>query len=109
MRPTFLWRDEKLNPITEEEQAHFVVIPDSAEREETGNFSREFTFRLGNAPETPGGAYVHDQDNGKFALFGEFLYVSCPETGGHIPIDRPNLVTGLIFADIFKVHPASLE
>src|SRR6202043_3474749 len=45
----------------------------------------------------------------KFPFLGEFFDKGRPETRGDVPINRANLVAGLIFADVLKVHSASFE
>ncbi len=109
MGPAFLRRNEKLDPIAEKKQADLVVVPDCAEGEQAGDFGREFALRLRVAAEIAGCADVHDQHDGQFPLFGELLDESGSEPRRYVPIDRADLVAGLILADLLEVHPAALE
>src|SRR6266446_3820439 len=109
MRPALFRWNEKLDAIAEEEEPDLVVVSNRAEGEETSDFRRQLAFRLRNAPEISGRAHVHDQDHRQLTFLREFLDEGRAESRRHVPIDRSNLITRLIFAHLVEVHPATLE
>ena len=109
MRTALLRRNEKFEPIAKKKKPHFVIVPDRAECQQAGDFGSQLTLGLCGAAEIPGCAHIHDQHHGQFAFLGELLNERAAEPRRYVPIDGPDLVTGLVFADIFKIHSASLE
>src|SRR5947209_18402909 len=109
MGTPFLRWDEKFHPIGEKNEPNLVVIPDRAEGEQTRHFRRQFALGLGCASEIPRRANIDNQHHGQLALFGKLFHESGSESRGYVPIDRANLVAWLIFAHVFKIHPATFE
>src|SRR5437764_652818 len=109
MRSTFLWRNKKLELIAKKKKPYLVAVSDRAECQQTGDLGGEFTLGLCGAAEISGCAHVHDQHHSQFAFFGELLNEGAAEPRRHIPVNRANLVTGLIFAYILKIHSPPLE
>ena len=109
MRSAFFGRNKKFNTVGEENEADLVVVTNRAEGEQTGDLRRQLTLGLGNAPEISGGADVNNEHDGKLAFFGKFFHKRGAHARRHIPVDRADLVPRLIFAHVFKIHPAPFE
>jgi hypothetical protein len=60
-------------------------------------------------PKLPGRTNVDDKQHGQLALFRELLHERGAEPRGHVPVDRADLVAGLILAHFVEVHPAPLK
>src|SRR5918996_2149559 len=109
MRTAFLRRNEKLDAVGEQEQAHFVVVSNRAEREETGDFGSKLAFGLRSAAKIPGSAHIDDQHHSELAFLREFFYEGAAHARRNVPIDRTNFISRLILSHIFKIHSASFE
>src|SRR5207249_8513791 len=109
MRASFLRRNEELDTIGKKQQTDLDIVANGTKGEKTSDFSRKFPLRLPGAAEIARGAHVDDQHYGELSLLRELLDVSGSHARGHVPIDRPNFVTGLVFAHVFKVHPAPFK
>src|SRR5690606_32196859 len=55
------------------------------------------------------GADVDADKDGHLALFGEFFHKRMSHSGGHVPVDRPDFVAGLVLAEVLEVDAFALE
>src|SRR5438067_8751740 len=54
-------------------------------------------------------AHIYDQHHRELAFLGKLFHERAAEPCRYVPIDRANLIARLIFAHLFKIHPATLE
>src|SRR5215469_564235 len=55
------------------------------------------------------GRNIHHQHHRELALLGEHLHEHVVHPRGHVPVDNPDLVSGLVLAHLRKRHPPPLE
>src|SRR5206468_2044173 len=109
VRSAFFRRDKKFHAIGEEDEPDFVVVPDCTEGEQACNFCRQFPLGLCRAAKIPRRTHVDDQHHRKLSLFREFFHKRVAHPRRNIPVDGANLVAGLIFPDVLKIHAAAFE
>ena len=105
----FAWRDEFLDGIAEQDEAHLVVVANGGEGEHRCDFGGEFAFGLIARAEQTGPTHVDKQHQGEFAFFDEFFHEGMIHSGGHVPIDRAHFIARLIFTDLLEIHSLAFE
>ena len=55
------------------------------------------------------GADIDEQQDGQFALLGEFFDERPSGAGGDVPVDGPHFVAGDVFAHFVEIHAAAFE
>src|SRR6185295_1438887 len=98
MVPSFFGRNEFFNYIAEEQYAYLIVITDGGERHYGGHFGYEVFFSCPCSTKQRAGAYINQQHYRQFAFFFKHLAERMIEAGRYIPVDKPDIVAGLVFA-----------
>ena len=106
----FFWRDEQLDAVREQQQAHLVVVSNCAEnarRHATSAASSRFdSVVLPKFPEALTST-TNITVNSRSSV--NFFTNALPMRAVTLPIDRANFVARLILAHVFKIHSASFE
>src|SRR5262249_7428763 len=95
--------------VGELDQPDTVVVADGAERKDGRQLCRDLAFLLEQRPELLAGAGVNEQHYRQLALLDEALDEGVPHARGNIPVDRANVVAGLVLADLFERDAGALE
>ena len=102
-------RDELLDLVGEQDQAHLVVVADGGEGEHRGDLGRQLALGLRARAEQARAAHVHHQHQRQLAFLDELLDERMVHPRGDVPVNRAHLVAGLVFAHLVEVHPLALE
>jgi hypothetical protein len=54
-------------------------------------------------------ADVHHQHHRQLALLAELLDEGVARAGGHVPVDRADVIAGHVFTHLLELHPLALE
>ena len=109
MGAPFLGRDELLDAVAEEDDAHLVVVGYGAESQRGGHLGGEFLLELVVGAEAVASAHVHQQHHRQLAFLLEHLDVGVRQTRRHVPVDAAHVVAVLVFAHLAEHHAATLE
>src|SRR5207244_4309293 len=104
----FARRHEPLHTVRAGDEAHFVIIADRAEGEHGCQLGHHFSFLLELRSEVVTGAAVDEQHHRQFPFLNVALDEWMPHAGGHIPIDRADIVSGLVGSNLLERKPHSL-
>ena len=105
----FARRDEQLNPVGEDEQAHFVVVGGGGEGEYGRNLRRHFPLKPVHRAKIFRRAHVHHEHHRQFPLFHVPLDVRRAGASGYVPVNGTNLIAGLVRPYLVKLHPLPLK
>ena len=100
----FLGRDVFFDFVREEDNAHFIVVLDGREGQCGGNFGHAIALERGHRTEIATARHIDQQHHGQFALLLKHLDVRLVEAGGHVPVDRANIITGLVLSHLAESH-----
>ena len=101
--------DELLDAVAEEEQADAVLVGDGREGERGRDFGGQVALGHGTGAVAVGGGDVDEEHQGQFALFAVFFHEGGAGAGGDVPVDRADVVAGLVLADFLELHALALE
>jgi hypothetical protein len=104
-----LGRHEPLDPVGHDVQADPVVVLDRRERDHRGELGRELALDLAARPEEPRRAHVDHQVDRAVALLDELLDVGRVHPRRDVPVDRPDVVAGVVRPDVGEHQAAALE
>src|SRR5471032_2860984 len=105
----FAWRDEFFHLVAEENETDLVVVADGGEGKHGGDLGGEFALGLAARAEQAGAAHVHDEHEREFAFLDKLLNERMIHPRGDVPVNRPHVVAGLIFAHLVEVHAWPLK
>ena len=105
----FARRDELLDLVGEQDQPDLVVVADGGEGQHRGDLGRQLALGLRVRAEQARAADVHHQHQRQLAFLDELLDERMVHPRGDVPVDRADLVAGLVFAHLVEVHPLALE
>ena len=54
-------------------------------------------------------AHVHDEDDRELPLFAVLLHERAARARRRVPVDRPDVVAGLVFTELVEVHAPTTE
>src|SRR5579862_5097885 len=77
--------------------------------ERGGDLRGEFTLAPPTRAKCPRGRNVHREDHAEFALLTVTLHERPAHAVGHVPVNVPDVVTGVVLAQILEIHPTPLE
>jgi hypothetical protein len=101
--------DVLLGVAVEEEQAHLVVVLDRGEGEQRGQLGGGLALGAPARAEVLRRADVHHQEHGQLALLVVALDERDAHPGGHVPVDRADVVARHIGPDLVELHAAPAE
>jgi hypothetical protein len=104
-----LRRDELPHPVREEDESDAVVVVQSRHREERRDVRGQLALRRAPRPEPSARGDVDRDVDVELALLAVFLDVRRVHPGGDIPVDGPDVVAGLVLADLFEIQPGATE
>ena len=102
-------RNEALHVVREEQQANAVHILDRRECEHGRQLGGDVAFAPIDRSEGHRRRSVDRDDDRQIALFDELLHVRRAGARGHVPVDRADVIAGLIFANLGKLDSAALK
>ncbi len=109
VKTPFAGRHVFLDLVGKQNQPHLVVVADGGKRQHRGQLSRHLALGLLDRAEKAGPAQVDQQHQRQLAFLGVHLYERLIHPGGHVPVDRSNLVAGRVLAHLLEVQPLPLE
>ena len=102
-------RECVLHAIGEHQQADAIVVARGRQRQHASHLDREFMLEVRAGTETRRPRHVDHEHDRELALLDVALDERTAHAGRHIPVDRADLIAGLIFADFGELHPLPLE
>ena len=102
-------RHVTLDGIREEGDADPMIAPDGREREDAGDLDGFVALGHVSGPERAGGAHVDHEHHRQLPLLAVLLDERVTGARGRAPVDGPDVVARLVFADLVEVHPAAAE
>ena len=109
VQAAFFWRDVKLDIIAEKQEPDLVVVVDRAEGQDRGHLGGQLALAQLHAPECPRRAHIHHQHDRELPLLRELFHIRRIHPGGHVPVDRTDLIARGIFPNLLEIHPAAFE
>ena len=109
MLPSLFRRDIRLDFVTEKDGANLVIVVNSREGQHGAELSDQIFFACVHRTEKRAGAHIHQQHYGQLAFFFEKFAEGMVESGGHIPINKADIISGRIFSYLPKAHPPAFE
>ena len=107
--PAFAGLEDLLHPVGTDDHPDPVMVARRGKREQGGQFVDRIPFRAARRGDPAGSRCVHDQPDGQFALLDVAFDVRPARAGGHVPVDGPDFIAGMVRADLIEVHPPPLE
>ena len=86
-----------------------VIAAERREREDAGDLDRLLALRRVAGAERAGRAHVDDEDDRELALLAVLLDEGAAGARRRVPVDRADVVAGLVFAELVEVHAAAAE
>ena len=102
-------RKELADAIREQHEADAVVVVKRRYREQRGHVSRQLALGDGRRPEPRARADVDREEDVELALLAEFLDVGNVHPGGDVPVDRADIVSRLVLADLLEIESGAPE
>ena len=109
MFATFLGRNEQLDLIREEQQAHLVVVLNSGKGHHGTNFGSNLPLESAGRREIFRTGDIHRQNDCLLPFLLEDFDEGLRVAGRHVPVNIADIVPELIGADLGKVHPGALK
>src|SRR5687767_1123152 len=109
MLASFPWGKNVLDPVSEQHDAHPVVVSHRRHREYRRELSRELALESPHRSEALRAGEIDSDHHCQLALFDVALHERAAHSRGHVPVDRANLVSGLILAYLGELHSLTLE
>jgi hypothetical protein len=99
----FPGRDDPLNHIGEEQRSYPVVVVRRGKGQDGGDLHRErgLGYRLAESSRS---GLIHHQHDGELPLLGKCLDIRTGQAGGHVPVDRAEVVAVLVCAHLGEFH-----
>ena len=91
------------------QEGDFVLVADGGEGEHGGQFGGDIAFEFVAGAEAQGGAHIHDEEDGEFALLAEGFDVGVLGPRGDIPVDAAHVIAGEVFAHFLELHAGAFE
>ena len=107
--PSLPRRNDVLDAIGEKKNANAVVVPNRGHRQHSGQLARQLALESLYRPESLRSGEIDDQHHGELALFDVALDERPAHSRGDVPVDRADLVAGLILAHFRELHSLALE
>jgi hypothetical protein len=98
-----------LDPIGEKNNANAIVVLNRGHRQDGGELARQLALESSHRPESLRTREIDDQHYRELALLDITLDERSAHPSGNVPVDRANLVTWLILADLRELHPLPFE
>src|SRR5205085_3627732 len=102
-------RDDLLDAVGEVDQADAVVVVQGGEGEQGGQLGDDLAHRLAAGAAAEAGRGVHEEQDGQLALLDVPLEERLAHAGGDVPVDGPDVVAGLVGADVGEGQAGALE
>ena len=95
--------------ISKEEDAHFVVVLNSREREGSGNLGNQLAFGLLLRPKVETRGHVDGKHHGQFTFLFEDFDVGISEASRYVPVNVSYIIAHLVLAHLTKCHTPTAE
>ena len=105
--PTATGPDVRLDRITEQQQAHTIIVLSSRQAHERRYFCREILLRAPAGTEIGRSRHVHHKEDVQLPLFYKPLDEWSAGTGSDFPVDRVERVSGCVLTDLGKLDTVS--
>ncbi len=109
MLPAFFWGDEKFDLVGKKKEADLVVVARGGEGKHTGDFGGEFALALRGGAKVAGRRDIDEEDQGPLPFLAVGFQEGAIHAGRHVPVDRADVVAGLVFAHLGKIDPGAFE
>src|SRR5262245_16111684 len=102
-------RQIQLCVIGKKQQSNLVAAPSRGNREGGGDLSGELAFASLLRAKSGRGRNIDYQHHGQLALLPEALHERSTHSVRNIPVNIADLISGDVFAQLFKIHAAAFE
>src|ERR1017187_2297344 len=106
---TFLWRDVFFNFITKKDNTHFIIIVNCTKSKYCSYFCNKISFCAVHCAKQSACAYIYQQNYCKLSFFFKYLSERMGITGTHIPVNKPYIISMVVFTNFPETHSFSLK
>ncbi len=107
--PALARLEDLLHPVGTEDHSDPVMVVCRGKREQGGQLVHRIPFGATWSGDPTGSRGIHDQPDGQFALLDVAFDVRTTRAGGHVPVDGPDFIAGMVRADLVEIHPSAFE
>ena len=109
MLPAFARLQDLFHPVGPQNHPDAVMVVRRGKREQGGQLMQRIPFGATGSRDAAGSRGIHDQPDDQFALLDISFDVRTARAGGHVPVDGPDFIAGMVRADLVEIHPATFE
>src|SRR5215204_2091036 len=109
MIPSFLGGDKLFYFIAEENDSYFIIVTNSGKSKHCSHFGNQVFLTGMHGSEKQAGTNVDEQHYGQFSFFFEYFTKGMIEARRHIPINKPYIISMMIFSHLFKQHATTFK
>src|SRR6201989_3040593 len=100
MAAAFFWRDKLFDLIAEKNYTNLIIILYRRKGQHRTQLCSQILLLLRDGTEVFRATHIHQQHYSQLTFFIKHLYVGMVKTRGNVPVDGPDLVAQLVFANL---------